>query len=193
MFPCLNPFYSYESLLAAAAAFPELGTTGDDDTRKREIAAFLANVAHETGGLVYVEESTKDSYCDESWGPPGCNCVDGQSYYGRGSLQLSWNGNYCAAGDALGLPLAQNPGMVAQDPNLAWKTGFWFWMTQTGAGSMTPHDAIVSGAGFGETIRSINGAAECDGANTVEVLDRLYYYHQFANLLGVSPGANESC
>ncbi len=59
MFPNRNPFYTYEALVAAAGTFPGLATTGDADTRKREVAAFLANVNHETGGLVYVEEIAK--------------------------------------------------------------------------------------------------------------------------------------
>ena len=48
---------------------------------------------------------------------------------------------------------------------VAWKVGLWYWNTQTGPGSMTPHDAIAGGPGFGETIRSINGALECGGAS----------------------------
>ncbi|CAM5612121.1 hypothetical protein STENM223S_05518 [Streptomyces tendae] len=47
---------------------------------------------------------------------------------------------------------------------MAWKTGLWYWNTQSGPGTMTPHDAMVDGAGFGETIRAINGSLECDGA-----------------------------
>ena len=41
MFPNRNGFYTYDALIAAAATFPGLGTTGDGDTRKREVAAFL--------------------------------------------------------------------------------------------------------------------------------------------------------
>jgi chitinase len=62
MFPNRNPFYTYDALVAAASTFQGLATTGDTDTRKREVAAFLANVSHETGGLVYVEEINKAVY-----------------------------------------------------------------------------------------------------------------------------------
>lgn len=34
----------------AVKAFPEFANTGDDATRKREIAAFLAQTSHETTG-----------------------------------------------------------------------------------------------------------------------------------------------
>ncbi|RRT66879.1 hypothetical protein B296_00027980 [Ensete ventricosum] len=44
-------FYTYDAFVAAAAAFRGFATTGDADTRKREVAAFLAQTSHETTGL----------------------------------------------------------------------------------------------------------------------------------------------
>lgn len=41
-------FYTYDAFIAATEAFPTFGTTGDNETRKREIAAFLAQTSHET-------------------------------------------------------------------------------------------------------------------------------------------------
>ncbi|ATB27621.1 chitinase [Melittangium boletus DSM 14713] len=193
MFPGRNGFYTYSALVAAANSFSGFATTGTTETRKREVAAFLANIAHETGNLVYIEEIAKSTMCDTSWGPPGCGCAAGKMYYGRGPIQLSWNGNYCAAGNALGVDLKNNPDLVARDATISWRTGFWFWMTQTGAGSMTGHNAIVNGAGFGETIRTINGALECGGRNPAQVQSRVNNYTRFCSLLGVSPGANTGC
>lgn len=43
-------FYTYDAFVAAAKAFPNFATTGDTATRKREIAAFLAQTSHETTG-----------------------------------------------------------------------------------------------------------------------------------------------
>lgn len=42
--------YTYGAFIDAANAFPEFGTTGDLDTRKRELAAFFAQTSHETTG-----------------------------------------------------------------------------------------------------------------------------------------------
>ncbi|KAG5530091.1 hypothetical protein RHGRI_030452 [Rhododendron griersonianum] len=46
-------FYTYEAFIAAAKAFGGFGTTGDDATKKREIAAFLAQTSHETTGTFF--------------------------------------------------------------------------------------------------------------------------------------------
>ncbi|SFK85601.1 Chitinase class I [Streptosporangium canum] len=72
-------------------------------------------------------------------------------------------------------------------------TGVWYWMTQNGPGTMTSHNAIVNGAGFGETIRSINGRLECDGGNPRQVQSRINAYQRFAQILRVAPGDNLGC
>ncbi|AGZ42468.1 chitinase [Actinoplanes friuliensis DSM 7358] len=194
MFPSRIAFYSYDGLLDAMQKFPAFTGSGNDTAQKQEAAAFLANINHESGGLVYVEEINQDNwphYCDAAQ-PYGCPA--GQSaYHGRGPIQLSWNFNYKAAGDALGIDLLNNPDQVKNDSSTAWQTGLWYWMTQTGPGSMTPHDAIVNGAGFGETIRSINGSLECNGGNPAQVQSRVDAYQRFTQILGVEPGGNLSC
>ncbi|MEV0261299.1 glycoside hydrolase family 19 protein [Streptomyces sp. NPDC050617] len=194
MFPNRNSFYTYKGLTAALSAYPGFTKTGSDTIKKREAAAFLANVSHETGGLVHVVEqdtSNYPHYCDPNR-PYGCPA--GQAaYYGRGPIQLSWNFNYKAAGDALGIDLLHNPNLVQTDPAVAWKTGLWYWNTQRGPGTMTPHDAIVNDRGFGETIRSINGAVECNGGNPGQVQNRIDTFRRFTQILGTSTGGNLSC
>ncbi|MEU4584186.1 glycoside hydrolase family 19 protein [Kitasatospora aureofaciens] len=194
MFPNRNPFYTYQGLLDATSAYPGFAATGSDTVRRQEAAAFLANVSHETGGLLYVVEQNTSNYphyCDTSQ-PYGCPA--GQAaYYGRGPIQLSWNFNYKAAGDALGLDLLNHPDLVQTDPAVAWKTGLWYWNTQNGPGTMTAHDAMVNGRGFGETIRSINGALECNGNNTAQMQHRISLYQGFVQILGTVPGGNLSC
>ena len=194
MFPGRNGFYTYSGLVTATSAYPAFAKTGSDTVKKQEAAAFLANVAHETGNLVFiVEQNTANypHYCDFSQ-PYGCPA--GQAaYYGRGPIQLSWNFNYKAAGDALGIDLLNNPWLVQNDAAVAWKTGLWYWNTSTGPGTMTPHNAMVNGAGFGQTIRSINGSLECDGRNPAQVQSRVDSYNRFVGILGVPAGANLYC
>ncbi|HEX4787737.1 MAG TPA: glycoside hydrolase family 19 protein [Actinospica sp.] len=190
MFPNRNSFYTYSGLVSALSAYPNFATTGSATVQKQEAAAFLANVDHETGGLVYINEIDQSGdYCaSESYGCPAGT----YAYYGRGPLQLSWNFNYEAAGQALGQDLLDNPNLVSSNAAISWETGLWYWETGTGNGSLTSHQAMVDSAGFGDTIRAINDI-ECNGGNTAEMQDRVNDYENFASILGVSPGANLTC
>ncbi|GLJ06615.1 hypothetical protein SUGI_0043140 [Cryptomeria japonica] len=182
-------FYTYGGFISAAKAsdFADFGTTGSLDVRKRELAAFFANVAHETIDLCYVEEIEKDTYCEPSTEYP---CSSGKQYYGRGPLQLSWNYNYGAAGKYFGLPLLTRPDLVAQKLDVAFKTSLWFWMSGSNC-----HDAMTStgdGKGFGGTIMAINGG-ECNGGRPSAVQNRVRHYEEFCKMLNVSTGPNVSC
>ncbi|MFG2589432.1 chitinase [Streptomyces sp. NPDC048438] len=194
MFPDRNSFYTYSGLTAALSAYPDFTNAGSDTVKKQEAAAFLANVSHETGGLVYVVEQNTANYphyCNATQ-PYGCPAGN-DKYYGRGPIQLSWNFNYKSAGDALGIDLLNNPDLVQNDASVAWKTGLWYGNTQSGPGAMTPHDVMVNSAGFGETIRAVNGSLECNGGNPAQVQSRIDIYERFTQVLGVDPGDGLSC
>ncbi|GLJ06609.1 hypothetical protein SUGI_0042970 [Cryptomeria japonica] len=181
-------FYTYEGFISAAKAkvFSGFGTTGSLTVRKRELAAFFANVAHETGSLCYIEEILKSTYCQSSTQYP---CAPGKQYYGRGPLQLTWNYNYGAAGHFLGLPLLKNPELVAQKPDIAFKTSLWFWMRNSNC-----HIAMTSpaGSGFAGTIRAIN-SGECRGGRPAAVQSRVNLYKKLCGWLKVTTGPNLSC
>ena len=197
MFPSRNSLYSYHGFVSAAASFPGFMTTGSMSTRKREAAAFFANIAHESCNLQCTRElntANHNSYCDSRTalrnGFTSSCSKNGRhyQYYGRGPMQLSWNYNYESAGAALRTDLLHSPDLVATDSRIAWGTAIWFWMRSRGAGSSTPHDAITSGRGFGETIRAINGALECGGRARSKVESRISKYRQFVGILGTSVG-----
>ncbi|WTO73012.1 chitinase [Streptomyces sp. NBC_00209] len=194
IFPKRDPFYTYQGLIDALHAYPRFANTGTEQTRSREAAAFLTHADFESVGLQYVKEINEANYwikCDYSQ-PFGCPA--GQSaYYGRGPIMFSWNFNYKAAGDALGLDLLNDPWLVERDPSVAWQTALWYWNTQNGPGTMTSHDAMVGGAGFGETIRSLNGSLECNGGNPESVEARAAKYEHITDVIGVDPGSHLTC
>jgi predicted chitinase len=193
MFPSRNSFYTYAGLVDAMNKYPAFATTGTDTVRRQEAAAFLANVGHETGGLVYIDEintAVWGTYCDAS---QSYGCPAGQTaYHGRGPIQLSWNFNYKAAGDALGVDLLHSPNLVATNASISWQTGLWYWMTGTGNAGTTSHNAMVNGQGFGTTIRAIN-SIECNGGNAAQMQDRVNLYQSYTATLGVSAGSNLTC
>jgi hypothetical protein len=47
---CQGAFYTYDAFIEAASKFPGFGTTGNDETRRRELAAFFGQTSHETTG-----------------------------------------------------------------------------------------------------------------------------------------------
>jgi hypothetical protein len=155
LFPERIAFYTYEGFTEAVRQTPGFADWGDETQRRQEMAAFLGQIAHESDQLRAQREYKRenwDKYCRDD---ARLSCAPGQQYYGRGPIQLSWNYQYKAAGDFLGLDLWS-------DPDVAWRTALWYWMTQPGESSQTSHAAIRSGAGFGATTRAINGPLECD-------------------------------
>ena len=121
--------------------------------KRLRIAAFIAQVGHETGQLRYVREI---------WGPTAQqagyegradlgNTVkgDGSKYRGRGLIQITGRANYAACGDALGLDLVNQPTLLEQ-PQYAAMSAAWFWSTR---GLNTLADA----GDFVKITRRING------------------------------------
>ena len=216
---CSGGLFTYEALVAAAARFPRFAADGSLEVRRREAAAFLANVSHETTGgwatapdgphawgLCFREEVGCEAggctgYCDTS----RYTCTPGRTYHGRGPMQLSWNYNYAQAGDALGLDLLNDPDLVTRDGMVAWLTALWFWMTPQApkpsshdvmTGGWTPSAADVTAGrmpGFGMTINIINGGLECNRPTDGRVDDRVGFFTRYCGLLGVDVGANLYC
>lgn len=197
LFPARLPFYTHEGFVAAVRAMPGFASTGSDTVRRREMAAFLAQIAHESDQLRALREYARErwgQYCDPA---SAGGCAPERQYYGRGPIQLSWNYQYRAAGQAIGIDLWREPDLVATDPKVAWQTAVWYWMTQHGPGTMTAHQAIVGGSGFGETTRSINGALECDKPGNADVARklarRIAFYREAAAIFEVDPGERLAC
>ncbi|KAL5539857.1 hypothetical protein UlMin_045478 [Ulmus minor] len=210
-------FYSYDAFIAATRSFPKFGTFGSLTNRKREIAAFLGQISHETTGgwatapdgpfawgLCFKEEvSPQSDYCDSSntqW-----PCFPGKSYKGRGPIQLSWNYNYGPAGKALGFDGLKNPELVANNSLLAFRTALWFWMTgqkpkpschdvMVGRYKLTPADVAANRTvGYGLVTNIINGGLECGIPNDSRVNDRIGFFKRYAQLLKVDTGPNLDC
>lgn len=209
-------FYTYDAFISAAKSFSGFATTGDTTTRKREIAAFLAQTSHETtGGWATAPDGPYAwGYCYlKEQGSPGPYCVPnaqwpcspGKKYFGRGPIQLSYNYNYGPAGKAIGVDLLKNPDLVATDPVVSFKTALWFWMTPQKpkpschdviTGKWSPSGADKSAgrvAGYGVITNIINGGIECGKGANPQVQDRMGFYKRYCDILKVGYGDNLDC
>jgi putative chitinase len=97
------------------------------------IAAFLAQVGHESGQLRYNKEI---------WGPTAAqkgyegrkdlgNVIsgDGTKFKGRGLIQITGRANYSSFAQANGVDCINNPALLEQ-PEYAVMTACWFWQSK---------------------------------------------------------------
>lgn len=116
-------------------------------TRRR--AAFLAQVAHESGELRFLRELS-DGKQYEGRGDLGNDQPgDGPRYKGGGLLQITGRANYRAAGAELSVPLEANPTLI-ETPPVAARTAAWFW-------DLKGLNELADADKFGEITRRING------------------------------------
>ena len=145
-------------------------------------AAFLAQLAHESGQFRFMEEIWGPTPAQRRYEPvttlaanlgntePG----DGKRFKGRGPIQITGRANYRRFGDLLGTDLVADPARAAL-PELAFRIAGLFW-SKKGLNELADratHEA------FREITRRING-----GYNGLE--DRQKFYTAACAVLGVS-------
>ena len=119
----------------------------------KRVAAFIAQIGHESGQLKYVKEI---------WGPTAAqakyegrkdlgNTVagDGSKYRGRGLIQITGRANYMACGEALNLDLIKQPEQL-EKPQHACMSAAWFWATKG-------LNTLADSGQFDKITRRING------------------------------------
>jgi putative chitinase len=103
------------------AAMQEAGI----NTPRRQ-AAFLAQLAHESGEFRWMEELASGAAYEGRTDLGNTQPGDGMRFKGRGPIQLTGRSNYHAAGQALGIDLVNNPRRAA-DPDVGFRTAAWYW------------------------------------------------------------------
>lgn len=130
--------------------------------------AFLAQIAHESGGFNYVREiasgAAYEGRADLGNTQPG----DGTLFRGRGLIQITGRANYAKCGDALGLDLIADPKLLEEPGNAARSAG-WFW-------SLRNLNAKADVGDFRGITRAING-----GYNGMA--DRIAYFERAQQVL----------
>lgn len=93
------------------------------------MAAFLAQIGHESGRLVYVKELASGSAYEGRKDLGNTSPGDGVKYKGRGLIQITGKANYIALMMALGIDCVEKPEVVEQPVN-ACRSAAWFWKTR---------------------------------------------------------------
>jgi predicted chitinase len=137
-----------------------------------QAAAFLAQLAFESGELRYFEELASGEAYEGRENLGNTQPGDGPRYKGRGPIQLTGRANYRAAGRALGLPLEQSPGLAAT-PAVGFRVAAWYW-TSRGLNELANRGTLEA---FREVTRRINGGYR-------GLADREAYWHRAKAVLG---------
>jgi predicted chitinase len=145
------------------------------------IAAFLAQLAHESGQFRFMEEIWGPTDAQRRYEPVSTLATtlgnneagDGKRFKGRGPIQITGRANYRRFGDLLGTDLVADPARAAL-PELAFRIAGLFW-SKKGLNELA--DRATQDA-FREITRRING-----GFNGLE--DRQKFYAVARTVLGV--------
>ena len=145
-------------------------------------AAFVAQLAHESGQFRFMEEIWGPTPAQRRYEPVSTLAAnlgntqpgDGKRFKGRGPIQITGRANYRRFGDLLGTDLVSDPARAAL-PELAFRIAGLFW-SKKGLNELA--DRATDDA-FREITRRING-----GFNGLE--DRRKYYAAACAVLGVS-------
>lgn len=137
-------------------------------------AAFLAQLAHESGELRYMEEIASGARYEGRIDLGNTQRGDGRRFKGRGPIQLTGRANYVRYGKLLALDLVGNPATVAL-PEVGFRVAGLFW-------KLNGLNERADAQAFDRITRRINGGT--NGA-----ADRWMYYERAKIVL--APGERE--
>ncbi|MCX7184927.1 MAG: hypothetical protein NTW90_06805 [Nitrosospira sp.] len=144
-------------------------------------AAFLSQLAHESGQFRYMEElATGEAYdhrADLGNTKPQAILIaqehgstPGKWWKGHGPIQITGFDNHMACGIALGLDLMNSPKLIAE-PEGGCRAAGWFWRTHG-------LNKLADEGGITQITRRINGG-------TNGIAERLQFYARAKVVLGV--------
>lgn len=132
-------------------------------------AAFVAQLAHESGEFRWMEEIWGPTDAQRRYEPPGTLAArlgntqrgDGKLFKGRGPIQITGRFNYAKFGARLGIDLVSQPALAAT-PEVAFATAGLYWQSNG-------LNELADAQNFVAITRKINGG-------TNGLADRQRYY-----------------
>jgi predicted chitinase len=138
-------------------------------------AAFLAQLAHESAELRYMEEIASGAAYEGRKDLGNTQPGDGKRYKGRGPIQLTGRANYQKYGQLLGLDLINDP-TIAATKEVGFRIAGLYWQSH-GLNELADNQQF-------ETItRRINGGLNGQA-------DRVMYYNRAKKVLNQDDGAD---
>jgi len=110
---------AYFPFLSAAMNQYEINT-------KPRIAAFLAQIGHESQGFRYSKEIASGAAYEGRLDLGNAQPGDGKKYKGRGLIQITGRDNYAKCSKALDVDFIEHPTLL-EAPEYAAKSAAWFW------------------------------------------------------------------
>ena len=143
-----------------------------------DVAAFLAQVGHESEHLTFTKELWGPTIAQRAYEPPSEKARelgntqpgDGRLFCGRGLIQLTGRANYAIAAVALDLDLLNHPELLEQPEHAAMSAG-WFWWNR----KISP---MALAGDFVDVTRRVNGG-------TNGLADRQVLYDAAKKALGI--------
>ena len=140
-------------------------------------AAFIAQLAHESGELRWMEELWGPTAAQRRYEPPSDLATrlgntqpgDGARFKGRGPIQITGRFNYQKFGDLLGVDLVADPALAAT-PEVAFAIAGMYWQSNG-------LNELADAQQFAAITRRINGG-------TNGLADRQRYYERAKTVLG---------
>jgi basic endochitinase B len=133
-------YYTYDNIIRGMAQLEEFAKFGDDNLKKLEIAAFLANVAQETGSdsrdayggpCCFIQEGGGAYWGSQNFSEvckPKGTCAPA-GYAGRGPHQLTHDYNYQLYSQTMGAgdEYFNDPDILTRNPLAGIGGSIWFW------------------------------------------------------------------
>jgi len=138
-------------------------------------AAFIAQLAHESAELRYMEEIASGAAYEGRKDLGNTQPGDGKRFKGRGPIQLTGRANYAKYGQLLGLDLINNP-TIAATKEVGFRIAGEFW-------KLNGLNELADVQDFKQITKRING-----GYNGLD--DRLKYYERAKAVLNKDDGAS---
>lgn len=127
-----------------------------DITNKRRAAAWLGNVAKESGELYYTEEIASGAAYEGRVDLGNIQPGDGVRFKGRGYIQITGRANYTRIGQELGIPCVANPDLLEKMPQ-RWTTAGYYWKNMSSLGDL---NVIADLGDFERTVLGVRGGPD---------------------------------